>query len=286
MTPRDTWQVTVRSVDGWTAERRQVEPSIHSMMHDVGAASERSINRVGQEVYEMAYRNYRCSREICGGGNIAKRTRRRCQTFPFFLFLWLSVSLSFLHSGASAQQDDGSQYVKEVLEDDASNHDFDNAHMDDEEVARMKAESERLQMEAEERQQEEKRRLLAEEEKRKQEATERLQQQMDAAFEVELDKMTEEQQKMARKQKKQDTKTVKRILAADRRGNLYGVLGLRNLEIRIPSRQIKLAALSLRVPGFNLFRISSANVKKAFRLISKTVHPDKNRDARYEQRCV
>jgi hypothetical protein len=85
---------------------------------------------------------------------------------------------------------------------------------------------------------------------------------------------------VARKQKKIDARIVRRILRAAKHDNHYAVLGLRNWELQTPSRTLKLASLVFRIPGFALFHISPKAIRKAYRKLAMTVHPDKNLDGR------
>ncbi len=96
--------------------------------------------------------------------------------------------------------------------------------------------------------------------------------QREAEFEAEVKRMDAEQRKRALKQKKIDARIVNRILRAANANpepNHYAVLGLRNLEVHIGP--------------WHLFRITTRDVKKAYRNLSRRVHPDKNRDGRAEQ---
>ena len=96
--------------------------------------------------------------------------------------------------------------------------------------------------------------------------------QREAEFEAEVKRMDAEQRKRALKQKKIDARIVNRILratGANPEPNHYAVLGLRNWEVH--------------VGPWHLFRITTKDVKKAYRNLSRRVHPDKNRDGRAEQ---
>ena len=96
--------------------------------------------------------------------------------------------------------------------------------------------------------------------------------QREADFEAEVKRMDAEQRKRALKQKKIDARVVNRIHKATNANpepNHYAVLGLRNWEVH--------------VGPWHLFRITTRDVKKAYRNLSRRVHPDKNRDGRAEQ---
>lgn len=70
------------------------------------------------------------------------------------------------------------------------------------------------------------------------------------------------------------------MLQAAERGDHYGVLGLRNMELRIAPHPFKLLNFELNLPSFVLFRVSPKAIRKAYRLMARLVHPDKNRDGR------
>ena len=94
----------------------------------------------------------------------------------------------------------------------------------------------------------------------------------EAEFEAEVKRMDAEQRKKALKQKKADAKVVNSILRAANakpEPDHYAVLGLRNFEMHIGP--------------WHLFHISTRDVKKAYRNLSRRCHPDKNRDGRAEQ---
>jgi len=195
------------------------------------------------------------------------------------LTIFLVITIFFLHSSV-AQVDAEYDYVREVLdEDELHSSDHDSAHMDErdyesyQERTRRKLEEEEL-------------RLQAEEERRAREKAERVQREREAAFEAELKQMAEEEQKKARKQKRKDAKIVRSVLRAAKRENYYAVLGLRNWEIRIPSRSVKIAGAGFTIPGFKLFHISQKAIRRAYRRLANTVHPDKNRDGRAEEAFI
>mmetsp|Transcript_18281 Transcript_18281/g.21097 ORF Transcript_18281/g.21097 Transcript_18281/m.21097 type:complete len:288 (+) Transcript_18281:30-893(+) len=113
---------------------------------------------------------------------------------------------------------------------------------------------------------------------------ERIRQQREKEFDASLARMNEEQQKAAKKQKKNDASIVKRILKASSRGNHYAVLGLFNFEWKIGP--IKLFRTNYKIGPFTLFRPSTKNIKKAYRNRAMRVHPDKNRDGRAQEAFV
>lgn len=170
----------------------------------------------------------------------------------------------WIFSVASVAAADDFDYVKEVLEEDREHygdqesymHDYANAERNEE----MKRETEQERIAKEEAE-----RVRAEREK---------------AFEAEVKRLSKEQQKEARKQKRKDAAIVRRVLQAAQREKHYEVLGLRNLELRVPSRSIKLSTFTLRIPGFSLLRVSTRQIKRAYRNMARAIHPDKNRDGR------
>ncbi|KAL9181922.1 hypothetical protein ACHAXT_012265 [Thalassiosira profunda] len=117
-----------------------------------------------------------------------------------------------------------------------------------------------------------------EEEQAAQEA-ERIRQKREAAFEAELKRMNQEQRKKAQRQKARDAKVVKRILKAHKSGKHYAVLGIRNVELQIgPFHLFKFS-----LGPFILFRVKTKEIKRVYRNLARTVHPDKNRDGRAEE---
>jgi hypothetical protein len=101
----------------------------------------------------------------------------------------------------------------------------------------------------------------------------------EAAFESELKKMNEEQQKKAKRQKARDAKVVKRILKAHEAGRHYATLGIRNLEFQLGPIYI----FNFMIGPVTLFRTKTKGIKRAYRNLARTVHPDKNKDGRAEE---
>ncbi|KAL7469114.1 hypothetical protein ACHAXS_009367, partial [Conticribra weissflogii] len=108
---------------------------------------------------------------------------------------------------------------------------------------------------------------------------ERIRVKREAAFEVELKKMNEEQRKAAQKQKAKDAKVVQRILKAFKAGKHYAVLGIRNLEVQLGPYYI----LNFSLGPIVLFRVKTKEIKRVYRNLARTVHPDKNKDGRAEE---
>ena len=105
---------------------------------------------------------------------------------------------------------------------------------------------------------------------------ERIRIKREAAFEAELKKMNEEQRKKAKKQKSKDAKVVKRILKAHKSGKHYAVLGIHNFEVQLGPFYI----FNYTLGPIILFRVKTKQIKKVYRNLARTVHPDKNKDGR------
>merc|ERR1712159_865075 len=98
--------------------------------------------------------------------------------------------------------------------------------------------------------------------------------------------MSEEQRKAAIHLKKKDSRVVRSVLKAAKKNNLYAVLGIRNWNLQIPSRDIKIANFKFTIPGivFNLTSLKA--IKKAYRKRAMAVHPDKNRDGHAQEALI
>jgi hypothetical protein len=178
------------------------------------------------------------------------------------LFCWLGLLFCAL---SVTLADDDYDFVKEVLEEGENHYE---EHYDEETATGYATYEEKLRQ----KQEEELLKRHAEEERIVSEKAERIQQQREAAFATELAKMTADQQKAARKQKKKDARIVRQILRAAKSQNHYAVLGLRNWEVLVPPRTIKLISLALRIPGFSLFHLCPKDIKKHYRKLAMTVH--------------
>jgi len=115
----------------------------------------------------------------------------------------------------------------------------------------------------------------AEDEMNEKEA-ERIRLKREAQFEADLKKMNDEQRKKAQKQKKKDAKVVKRILKAHKANKHYQVLGIHNFEFQIGP----LFIFNFSIGPIVLFRVKTKQIKKVYRNLARTIHPDKNKDAR------
>ncbi len=123
-----------------------------------------------------------------------------------------------------------------------------------------------------------KRKAAQDEENASQEA-ERIRRKREAAFEAELKKMNDEQRKKAQRQKARDAKVVKRVLKAHKAGRHYAVLGIRNLELQLGPFYL----FNFSFGPWKLFRVKTKEIKRVYRNLARTIHPDKNRDGRAEE---
>lgn len=192
---------------------------------------------------------------------------------------WTLLLLVALFCVSLSLADDDYDFVKEVVEEDQENY---GDYFTEDPVAGEETYAEEMKRQQEESQLKRK----AQEERIAQEKADRIQQEREAAFDADLAKMSAEQQKAARKQKKRDAAIVRRVLKATKKEDHYSVLGLRNWNLQIPERQICRFGLKLRIPGFSLFHISPKAIKKVYRKLAMTVHPDKNRDGRANEAFI
>ena len=205
------------------------------------------------------------------------RQNNRSPTNSSRLLCLILLVLLALPAISQYDNDYNEDYVKEVLEEDYRNDaDYENPYATD-------ADEERLQRQREEAED----RRKAEEMRLARDKAERVQREREAQFEAELSRMSEEKRKAAKLQKRKDAKIVKKVIKAAKNANHYGVLGLHNMEIRIPSRSIKLGPkIKFTIPGFQLFQITPNKIKKAYRSRAIAVHPDKNRDGRANEAFI
>lgn len=123
-----------------------------------------------------------------------------------------------------------------------------------------------------------KKKAAQEEEIASQEA-ERIRLKREADFEAELKKMNDEQRKKAQRQKARDAKVVRRVLKAHNAGRHYAVLGIHNLELQLGP----LYFFNFSFGPWTIFRVKTKEIKRVYRNLARTVHPDKNRDGRAEE---
>ena len=119
----------------------------------------------------------------------------------------------------------------------------------------------------------------AQEEEASAEKAEKIRQQREARFERELQKMNADQRKKELAAKKRDAKVVQRILKFHKAGRHYAVLGIRNFEVQIGPYYM----FNFTIGPFALFRVKTKAIKRVYRNLARTVHPDKNRDGRAEE---
>jgi len=215
--------------------------------------------------------------------SLSRRRRRRNTTIPrkaTFLASCLAIFciLSFSVEVVIAVDSDY-EYVKEVLEEDQQHYGDESSNNDS--TQESPEEILRKQQEQAKAQQEEQERLRAE----------KLAQERERAFQKELAKLDEEQRKKAMKQKKKDTKLVKTILKWSKQPsspdpktgvirvpNYYKILGLRNWNLYVPAKKVEVGPVKFQFPGVTVKKTSQKDIRKAFRLRTKMVHPDKNKD--------
>lgn len=202
--------------------------------------------------------------------------RRSVSSLALLFVAWWTIAL-VLTAGSSRADSIEDEYVRQVIEEDQEQYSYDEYHADDETVYKQQqayADQERQRREAEEQ--------------AARDAADRVAAERERRFEAEMDRMNEEQRQKALKQKKMDGKKVKSILRSSERKNLYQVLGLRNLSLRIPPRTVNLGGLcKFTIPGITLLKeASEKDIRKQFRKRAMEVHPDKNRDGRAQEAFV
>jgi hypothetical protein len=101
----------------------------------------------------------------------------------------------------------------------------------------------------------------------------------EADYEASLKKMNEDERKKAEKQKAIDAKVVSRILKHASKGNHYAVLGIRNLEFQLGPYYI----FNWSLGPFIILHTETKEIKRVYRNLARTVHPDKNKDGRAEE---
>ncbi|CAJ1959098.1 unnamed protein product [Cylindrotheca closterium] len=217
--------------------------------------------------------------------SISRRRQRNNTTSPrkvtFLASCWaIFCILSCYSVEVVIAVDSDYDYVKEVLEEEQQ-HYGDDYNNNDDRTQESKEELLRKQQEQAKAHQEEQDRLRAE----------KLAQERERSFQKELARLDEEQRKKALKQKKKDTKLVKTILKWSQQSSIpdpktgaiqvpdfYKILGLRNWNLYLPAKKIEAGPIKFTFPGVTLKKTSQKDIRKAFRLRTKMVHPDKNKD--------
>ena len=190
------------------------------------------------------------------------------QRIAFHPFLALGFLLVSLCSLSFAQADDYNDYVREVLEEERRSYGeqyYEDPYKDPEDTRK----------EQEARRQTEQDRLVEERKRAEAVKQETIRLQREAQFEAELQKMSADQKKLALKQKRMDSKIVRRVLKAASHGKHYAVLGLRNFEFQVGPFE----AFGKALGPWTFFQVNPKHIKGAYRSRSKATHPDKNKDA-------
>lgn len=209
----------------------------------------------------------------------SQRMFARKRHFVLVLFYFLAVFLQ----QCRANGDDYDEFMREVVEEAQEYMIEEEEDDDDNDVLKQTMDMEEELRRRQEQQQHEEQQRQAEQEHME---NERVQMEREALFEAELQRMSEEKQKEAIRRKKKDGAIVRRVLQAAERGDHYGTLGIRNMELQIPSISIKLGRWIRTFPAISLFRVSGKAIRKAYRNMALVVHPDKNRDGRAVQAFV
>jgi hypothetical protein len=174
-------------------------------------------------------------------------------------------------------------YVQQVVEEDQQHYGYYDEYVADEamfdEQQQKKQEKDNIMNEEQ--------RLLAELERLAREEADRVAAERERKFQAELDRMDQEQKQAALKQKKKDHRKVQAVLKAASRNDLYGVLGMKNWDLRLPSIDIHLpGGLHFQIPGLILKETSEKDIRKQFRYRAKQMHPDKNKDGRAQEAFI
>jgi hypothetical protein len=186
------------------------------------------------------------------------------------------------------------EYVRQVIEEEQEHYGYDDPYYryDEYHAADSSTKSDDDHGQQEQQQQddtmtEEERRRLEGERRAKEEA-DRIAAERERKFQKELERMNEEQQKVALKQKRKDHRKVESVLKAARKNDLYGVLGMKNWNIKIPSRTMRIPFLNFSIasPGITIKETTTNEIRKQFRTRAKQMHPDKNKDGRAQEAFI
>ncbi|VEU45335.1 unnamed protein product [Pseudo-nitzschia multistriata] len=227
------------------------------------------------------------------GNNRRTTTHHLYRVLFTILVAWsTTIALCGTHARADSLED---EYVRQVIEEDQQH--YNDYHTggddDDEHAARQQQQQQQRQHQHDEEDafRSQRQRMQEEREAAEREAADRMAAERERQFEAEVQRMNEEQRKLARKQKKIDGRVVKSVLRASGNKNLYAVLGIRHRfpGLKIPAREVDLfGALRFTIPGISLFsgELSEKQIRKQFRKRAMEVHPDKNRDGRAQEAFV
>lgn len=134
---------------------------------------------------------------------------------------------------------------------------------------------------------EERNRVKRDEELRKQQTAhqrlenERIQKEREVSFQKELEKMSATKRKEAKRQQRRDARVVNKVLRANEKGDLYDILGVRNLEWFLYIKPFRIGPFRILLPQLEKFlRPSVKRIRRAYRELARLIHPDKNRDGR------
>lgn len=191
---------------------------------------------------------------------------RKQRIFPI---LAATLALIFLSRHSFAHEGDYDEYVREVLEDERRSYGeqyYEDPYRDPEDL--------RIEQEAARKAEEVMRRQ--EEKQAEAEQHEQIRLKRQADFEAKLQKMSADQKKHVMKQKRKDSRLVKKILKASSDEKYYSVLGLTNIEFRVGPFQV----LGKAFGPWTFFQLAPKHIKGAYRSKSKATHPDKNNDDR------
>jgi hypothetical protein len=208
---------------------------------------------------------------------------------PFLLFFCgsvLSLLSSFTVSNALEEQN-YDEYVRQVLEEERQHYATNDYHYDEYYATNEDVYEER-QQQADDSMSEEERRIL-EQERLAQEQADRIAAERERQFQVELARMDKEQQKKALQQKKRDYRNVQKVLRAAHRNDLYGILGMRHWNLKLPATHIQLPFggnnnhVQFTIPGITIKETTDQDIRKHFRIQARQLHPDKNKDGRAQE---